>query len=320
MGICPLYTIQHTLGKPAHKAHNFFVANQLKYGIDGPLAAFTQVHVFSKVKPNLTERHVLFDDSENNSSHMLSIGMQLPMPVECILFLHDAKLILSVDMPSFFMQLCLAEDIADFWTYDSGSAGKVHNLHMVQGNSKSPAIAQTFLTYVLASMPELQPCLMVYIDNVYLMLTTSNKIDHIHDIGLFAWCLVHANTMINMSKSLWCMAMGIKVLGHQWSANQMWQAFDHWVETMQALEMMMMVTGIWHLCKWIQIILAPFYQMVGKTQLTKDDIKSLYEPWHKLKQALLDVRHLYILLLGAPLVLHTDAAGAGMGATLLAQL
>ncbi|KAJ1934662.1 hypothetical protein GGF37_006282, partial [Kickxella alabastrina] len=33
---CPLYTVQHTLSEPAHKARNSFVANRLKYGIDGP--------------------------------------------------------------------------------------------------------------------------------------------------------------------------------------------------------------------------------------------------------------------------------------------
>ncbi|KAJ2607691.1 hypothetical protein H4S08_004743 [Coemansia sp. RSA 1365] len=58
---------------------------------------------------------------------------------------------------------------------------------------------------------------------------------------------------------------------------------------------------------------------MGKLCLTKADINALRKPWAALKQALLDVKSLYIPLLGVLLVLCTDAVGTGVGAVLLAQ-
>ncbi|PIA14738.1 DNA/RNA polymerase [Coemansia reversa NRRL 1564] len=68
-----------------------------------------------------------------------------------------------------------------------------------------------------------------------------------------------------------------------------------------------------------QALLAPFYKATGKVHLSKNDIEALREPWEALKRALLDVKTLFIPPPGAPLVLRTDAAGAGVGAVLLAQ-
>ncbi|KAJ2475161.1 hypothetical protein IWW47_006556, partial [Coemansia sp. RSA 2052] len=143
----PIYVVQHTLSAVAKEAIELVVAERVKYGIDEPSSAFAQMPIFTKAKSGTNERRVLFDDSANNSLNMVGVGMQLPTPIERALFLRDAALISSVDMASFFTQLRLADEVADYWTYDGGSAGKVRTLRMVQGNSESPAIAQAFLTH-----------------------------------------------------------------------------------------------------------------------------------------------------------------------------
>ncbi|PIA14739.1 hypothetical protein COEREDRAFT_9981 [Coemansia reversa NRRL 1564] len=80
------------------------------YGIDEPSQAFAQLLIFTKAKPNTTEWRVLFDDSANNSLNMISVGMQLPTPMEQALFLRDTRIISSVDMASFFTQLQLCKE------------------------------------------------------------------------------------------------------------------------------------------------------------------------------------------------------------------
>ncbi|PIA12562.1 hypothetical protein COEREDRAFT_12598 [Coemansia reversa NRRL 1564] len=73
-----------------------------KYGIDESSQAFTQLPIFTKSKPNTTERRILFDDSANNSLNMINIGMQLLTPIEHALFLRNAYIVSSIDMASFF--------------------------------------------------------------------------------------------------------------------------------------------------------------------------------------------------------------------------
>ncbi|KAJ2495505.1 hypothetical protein GGH96_006364, partial [Coemansia sp. RSA 1972] len=53
--------------------------------------------------------------------------------------------------------------------------------------------------------------------------------------------------------------------------------------------------------------------------LTKADNAELRQPWTDLKQVLLNIKSLFIPPPGAPLVLRTDTARAGVGAVLLAQ-
>ncbi|PIA13620.1 hypothetical protein COEREDRAFT_11222 [Coemansia reversa NRRL 1564] len=122
----PIYVVQHMLSDT--------------YGIDELSRAFTQLPIFTKSKPYTDEQCVLFDDSANNSLNMISVSMQLPMPMERALFLRNACIISSINMASFFTQLCLADNVADYWTYDSGESGKLRNCRMVQGNRESPAI------------------------------------------------------------------------------------------------------------------------------------------------------------------------------------
>ncbi|KAJ2810276.1 hypothetical protein GGI24_007055, partial [Coemansia furcata] len=130
----PIYIVQHTLSQAAKDALELVVTNRLKYGIDGPSTAFAQMPIFTKSKPGMSEKRVLFNDSANNSLNMISIGMQLPTPMERTLFLCDCILLSSIDMASFFTQLRLANDVANFHTYDGGTAGKVRTMRMVQGN------------------------------------------------------------------------------------------------------------------------------------------------------------------------------------------
>ncbi|KAJ2495598.1 hypothetical protein GGH96_006334, partial [Coemansia sp. RSA 1972] len=198
-------------------------------------------------------------------------------------------------MASFFTQLRLYEDVADYWTFDCGHPGKVHTHRMVQGNSESPAIAQAFLLHVLSGALTLRDKLLVYIDNIYLKSISGDKQEHIEDIGIFVRVLAEANVTVNMRKSLWVATCDIEVLGREWSANGNWKPFDH------------------------RFLLAPFYAATNKDRLTKADNAELRQPWADLKQALLNVESLYIPPPGAPLVLRTDTARAGVGAVLLVQ-
>ncbi|KAJ2806394.1 hypothetical protein H4R20_001706 [Coemansia guatemalensis] len=113
----PIYVVQHTLSEAARKARvglreihsptarNDVVSVRLQYSIDELSQAFAQLPIFTKSKLNTTEHRVLFDDSANNSLNMISVGMQLPTPMEHALFLCDARIVSSVDMVSFFTQL-----------------------------------------------------------------------------------------------------------------------------------------------------------------------------------------------------------------------
>ncbi|PIA12763.1 hypothetical protein COEREDRAFT_12222 [Coemansia reversa NRRL 1564] len=97
----------------------------------------------------VTEQRVLFDDTANNSLNMISVGIQLLTPMERVLFLHNARIISSIDMASFFTQLRLSADVADYWMYDGGPHDKLCNRRMVQRNSESPAVTQAFILHVL---------------------------------------------------------------------------------------------------------------------------------------------------------------------------
>ncbi|KAJ2495578.1 hypothetical protein GGH96_006343 [Coemansia sp. RSA 1972] len=106
---------------------------------------------------------------------------------------------------------------------------------MVQGNSESPAIAQTFLLHVLSGAPSLRDKLLVYIDNVFLKSMSGNEQEHIEDIRVFVRVLAEANVTVNMRKSLWVATRGVEVLGRKWSANGDWKPFDHRVATLLSL-------------------------------------------------------------------------------------
>ncbi|PIA13343.1 hypothetical protein COEREDRAFT_11509 [Coemansia reversa NRRL 1564] len=193
-----VYVIQHTLSEAACKARDEVVDVCLRYGIDKPSRAFVQLPIFTKSKLNTTEHRVLFDDN----------------------------------MASFFTLLCLADDVTDFWTYDGGDCGKLHNRRMVQENSESPAIVQAFILHVFSGIPHLQNCILAYIDNIYIKSTTGNMDKHIADVGDFIRCLADMNVTINMCKSLRCVTRNIEILGHMWSADCSWDTFDHRVETL----------------------------------------------------------------------------------------
>ncbi|KAJ2501619.1 hypothetical protein GGH96_001823 [Coemansia sp. RSA 1972] len=211
----PIFTVQHTLSDTARKCRDRVIEERMSCGIDKPSTPCTE------------ERRVLFDDSANNSLNMRAVGMQLPTPLERMLFLRDAKLLSSVDMASFFTQLWLHEDVADYWTFDCGQLGKVRTRRMVQGNSESPAIAQAFLLRVLSGAPSLRDKMLVYIDNIYLKSVSGDEQKHIEDIGVFVRVLAETNVTVNMRKSLWVATRGVEVLGHEWSANGDWKPFDH---------------------------------------------------------------------------------------------
>ncbi|KAJ1797141.1 hypothetical protein LPJ59_003323 [Coemansia sp. RSA 2399] len=179
----PIYVVQHTLSQAAQDAVNASVELRLRFGIDEASDAFAQMPIFTKAKPNTSERRVLFDDSANNSLNMLSVGMALPNPMERALFLRDARVISSIDMASFFTQLRIHADVADFWTYDGGAAGRIRARRMVQGNSESPAIAQASIVHVLSKgLPNLRTKLLMYIDNIYPKSTDGDVRAHIPDV------------------------------------------------------------------------------------------------------------------------------------------
>ncbi|KAJ2815581.1 hypothetical protein GGI24_006001, partial [Coemansia furcata] len=83
----PIYIVQHMLSQAVKDALELVVTDCLKYGIDGPSTAFAQMLIFTKSKPGMSEKRVLFDNSANNSLNMISISMQLLTPMECVLFL-----------------------------------------------------------------------------------------------------------------------------------------------------------------------------------------------------------------------------------------
>ncbi|KAJ1728103.1 hypothetical protein LPJ61_004219 [Coemansia biformis] len=269
-----LFVMQHSLSPAAHQAIEEAVRVRLEYGIDEGSGAFAQLPIFTKSKPRMDECRVLFDDSANNCLNMHSISMQLPHPAEHVQFLRDACIISSVDMASFFTQLHLATDVADFWVYDGMHYGKLRTQCMVQGNSESPAIAQAFLTFILGAAESLHGKLLVYIDNVYLKDTAGDEAVHIVDVGIMLHCLAAANITINMRKSLWCATSSMEVLGHSWSADCSWAPFDHCITTLQGMDFPVMVSSIWRLCgginsiskhiPWSQVLLVPFYEAMGK--------------------------------------------------------
>ncbi|KAJ2506309.1 hypothetical protein GGI11_006707, partial [Coemansia sp. RSA 2049] len=100
-------------------------------------------------------------------------------------------------------------------------------------------------------------------------------------------------------------------------------------ETLQQLPMPRTITQIQRMAgginaisdhiPWVQAALLPFYLNVGQKRLTKADIEELTPKWKDLQEALLDTRSLYIPPHGAPLTIRVDAAGAGIGAVLLAH-
>ncbi|KAJ1728133.1 hypothetical protein LPJ61_004198 [Coemansia biformis] len=248
-----------------------------------------QLPIFTKSKPGTDKCHILFNNSSNNCLNMCSISMQLPCPAKHIQFLRDACIVSSIDMVSFFTQLCLAADVADFWVYDSTCYGKLHTRHMVQGNSESPVITQAFLTHVLGMTKSLHGKLLAYINNVYLKDMASDEAVHIMDISIMLCCLAAVNITVNMWKSLWCMTSGMEVLGHSWSADCSWVPFDHCIMTLQGMDFPATVSSIRRLCSginsisehipWLQVLLAPFYEATGKVRLTKADQDALHKLW-----------------------------------------
>ncbi|KAJ1731951.1 hypothetical protein LPJ61_002278 [Coemansia biformis] len=187
-----------------------------------------------------------------------------------------------MDMASFFMQLRLATEVADFWVYDGACYGKLRTQCMVQGNSESPAIAQAFLTFVLGMAESLCSKLLVYINNVYLKDMAGNEAVHIMDVSIMLCCLAAANITVNMQKLLWCATSGMEVLGCAWSADHSWVPFDHCVMTLQGMDFPAMVSSIRRLCgginsisehiPWSHVLLAPFYEAMGKCSEDPDDL------------------------------------------------
>ncbi|KAJ2608412.1 hypothetical protein H4S08_004462 [Coemansia sp. RSA 1365] len=177
-----VYVVQHMLSKVTCAARDEVVATRLQNGINKPSQAFVQLQIFTIANINTTEWRVLFENSAINSLNMISVGMQLPMLIEWALLLCDAQIILFVDMASFFTQLWLSADVADYWTYDGGPQGKLCNWHMVQGNSKSPAIVHAFILHVLDGVTGLCDHLLAYIDYIYIKSTDNDMEAHIADI------------------------------------------------------------------------------------------------------------------------------------------
>ncbi|KAJ2805420.1 hypothetical protein H4R20_002099 [Coemansia guatemalensis] len=213
-----VYTLQHPMSNAAQATRKKFVETRLNYGIDEKTRAHAQMPVFTKPKPNTDARWVLFDDSANNELNMVHTGVQLALPAERIQFLKNAKRLSSVDLASFFTSMWLAEDVRDFWCYQGGSHGRVWTTWVVQGNSESPAIAQSFIQHVLGEVPELQGKLLMYIDNIYLKTTTDDLEEHLHDLGFLARALVKYNLLFNVSKSIFAVTDNVEVLGMLWSA------------------------------------------------------------------------------------------------------
>ncbi|KAJ1727648.1 hypothetical protein LPJ61_004464 [Coemansia biformis] len=269
-----LFIMQHSLSPAACEAIENAVQVCLQYGIDEESGAFSQLLIFTKLKLGMDEHCVLFNDSGNNCLNMCSISMQLPHPAEHVQFLHDVHIVSSIDMASFFTQLRLAADVANFWVYNGTHYGKLHTQHMVQGNSESPAITQAFLTHILGATKSLHGKLLVYINNVYLKDMAGDKAVHIMDVGIMLCCLAAANITVNMQKLLWCTTSGMEVLGHSWSADCSWVPFNHCIATLQGMDFPAMVSSIQHLCDginsiskhilWSQALLAPFYEAMGK--------------------------------------------------------
>ncbi|KAJ1721883.1 hypothetical protein LPJ61_005988, partial [Coemansia biformis] len=305
-GAKSLFIVQHLLSPAACKAIKNAAQVHLQYGIDEESGAFSQLLIFTKSKLGTDEHCILFDDSGNNCLNMRSVGMQLPHPAERVQFLRNACIVSSIDMASFFTQLYLAADVANFWVYDGTHYGKLCTWRMVQGNSESLAIAQAFLTHILGMTKSLRSKLLVYIDNVYLKDMAGNEVAHIMDVSIMLCCLAAANITVNMQKLLWCTTSGVEVLGHSWSANHSWAPFDHCIATLQSMDFPAMVSSIQCLCSginsisehipWSQVLLAPFYEATGKVQLTKANQDALHEPWAALQQALLNVHALYVPL------------------------
>ncbi|KAJ2805398.1 hypothetical protein H4R20_002106 [Coemansia guatemalensis] len=162
--LCPLmhegtklvYTLHHPMSDAAQAMHEKFVETRLNYSIGKKTRAHAQMPVFMKPNPNTDAQWVLFDDLANNELNMVHMGVQLALPAERIQFLKNTKWLSSVDLASFFTSMWLAEDMQDFWCYQGGSHGCIQTTRVVQGNSESPAIAQSFIQHVLSKVPELQ--------------------------------------------------------------------------------------------------------------------------------------------------------------------
>ncbi|KAJ2612014.1 hypothetical protein H4S08_002888 [Coemansia sp. RSA 1365] len=226
-----------------------------------------------------------FDDSANNKLNMIHAGVQLAMPAEWVQFLKDAWQLSLNDLALFFTTIQLAKDVCDFWCYQGGSHRCIHTVPMVQDNSKSPAIAQSFIEHVLRQIPELEGKLLMYIDNIYLKATTDNLEEHLLDLGHLAQVLAKYNLLFNVSKSVFAATDDVAVLGILWSVNRNWKIPDHRIETLQDLPMSTSIPAIrcmaggvnaisTHL-NWVQAALLPFYQKLGKQRLTPADIVEL---------------------------------------------
>ncbi|KAJ2840480.1 hypothetical protein FBU31_000378 [Coemansia sp. 'formosensis'] len=294
----------HKVSEAAYQAHEEFVKIRLERGIDEPTQAHSQMPVFTWPKPNTTARRVLFDDSANNCLNMIHTGIELLTWYEIVAFLDAVVILTLVDLGSFFMTIRLHKDVRDHWAYQAGSHHCLHTNRLVQGNSESPAIAQAFLEHVLGSIPKLQGKLLIYIDNIYLKSTDSDMAEHICLIGVMTRALAEYNLLLNLKKSMFAATRGVEVLGMMWSADGSWKVPDWCIETLQDLPMPRTVSEIWHLAgginsisrhlPWVQVALLPFYQLTGRSRLTKDDLAELEPHWQTLRNFILNVEHLYI--------------------------
>ncbi|KAJ2607538.1 hypothetical protein H4S08_004785, partial [Coemansia sp. RSA 1365] len=81
-GATLMYTVQHQVSEAGQAAREEFVAPRVKYGIDAPTSAVSQMPVFTLPKPNTTAQRVLFDDTTNNVMNMLYLRVQLATPYD----------------------------------------------------------------------------------------------------------------------------------------------------------------------------------------------------------------------------------------------
>ncbi|KAJ2661028.1 hypothetical protein IW148_003552 [Coemansia sp. RSA 1199] len=109
-----LDSVQHTLSQAACNSRDCVIEERMRYRIDELSTAFAQMPVFTITKPGTKVQHAQFNDLANNSLNMRAVGMQLPTPLKRALFLRDTKLLSSINMASFFTQLRLHKDIADY--------------------------------------------------------------------------------------------------------------------------------------------------------------------------------------------------------------
>ncbi|PIA12767.1 DNA/RNA polymerase [Coemansia reversa NRRL 1564] len=300
-----LYVPSYSRSEADKIAMEKYVSCRLTYRIDEPGYVTANIPVFSVAKPDTDERHILMDDSIGSTINMTKIGMRLPRYVDVHRFVSNAKMISGVDLMSFFTCIRLVPEQRDFWTYEGGSsAGRVRTTCLVQGNSKSPMIAQAFLMKMFADMLELDGKLLGYIDNIYLKTTKNDVYSHIKEVGILLCTLAHWNVLANLSKAEFLMTKNLNILGYWWSAGGTWKVPDDRIATLQNLPMPTAGKALRRLCGGVQaisqhvpgssLLLAPFHALSGKKgSLTLIEHQELEPHWKNLKRTLLNTAHLY---------------------------